>query len=176
MKRLSVLRFDNNQLTRIPFAIRRLKSLRVLHLSNNKVESLPHTLTYNNLTTIDITENPFSTQLPLPAPTLPAIKRIVPALWEIAGRVVFKDKIHYSPQTLPRFLMDLLEETPLCPCGLICFTGEIYRNCKTLQLRSEYIVRDKSLTSVLLADSVFCKTACFYKYADRYNRQWPPHR
>lgn len=171
MKRLIVLRFDHNQITRIPFAIRRLRSLRVLHISNNKLESLPHTLTYNNLTTIDLTENPFFHSLPLPAPSVPAIKRIVPSLCEMAGRVVFKNKIPYDSQTLPRFLMDLLEETPLCPCGSICFTGEVYRNCRTMRLRAEYIVRDNSLTSVLLADSVFCKASCFLKYADRYNRQ-----
>lgn len=171
MKNISVLRLDNNLITRIPFAIRRLKTLRVLHISNNKLESLPHTLIYNNLTTIDITENPFLPSMPLPDPSDPSVIRITPALWEIAARKVVQKRIPYNPRILPRFLMDLLEETPLCPCGLICFTGEIYRKCRTMRLRAEYIVRDNSFTSVLLADSVFCTSACFQKYADRYNRQ-----
>lgn len=172
MKRLSVLRLDNNSLTHIPFAIRRLNTLRVLHVSNNRIESLPHTIIYNRLTTIDITDNPLTAPLPHPAAYCGAIKRIVPALWEIAGRVVFAKRIHYNPQTLPRFLMDLLDETPLCPCGQICFSGEVYRRSRTLRLRAEYIVRENARSSsLLLADSVFCRAKCFVKYADRYNRQ-----
>lgn len=170
MQRLSVLRLDQNSISRIPFAIRRLKFLRVLHISNNKIESLPHTLSYNMLTTIDVTGNCFETALPLPPASFPPIKRVVPDLWEMAGRAVYAHKIKYTPKTLPRFLMDLIEETPLCPCGLICFSGNVYRKCRTLQLRSEYIIRDRSLPAVLLADSVFCSPKCFYKYADKYHR------
>lgn len=54
LSNLVELRLQNNGLTRIPFAIRRMKSLRRFHLTDNRLDSLPNSMTRMSFDTFDV--------------------------------------------------------------------------------------------------------------------------
>lgn len=54
LQNLFVLKLSNNDITRLPFALRCMKTLKHLNLANNKLTSLPNTLTRMIFDTFDI--------------------------------------------------------------------------------------------------------------------------
>lgn len=85
LSRLTVLKLDNNTIAKLPFAIRRMRALRFLHLSQNRLTSLPHTLTRCTLNTLDISNNEFNYNV---SERLPFVQSAVADLWELAARAV----------------------------------------------------------------------------------------
>ncbi|KAJ6648012.1 Leucine-rich repeat protein 1, partial [Pseudolycoriella hygida] len=121
---LRTIKLSNNKIQRIPFAIRTLKNLRELHVNENKLESLPDALRWISFDNIDISGNFFKG---VNEASVTEVKnRIVNFglinLTEMCLRRVVQFKLTYTPATLPRSLIDLLDESPLCPCGNICLS------------------------------------------------------
>lgn len=54
LSNLTELKMKNNGLTRIPFAIRRMKTLRNLYLSGNRLESLPKNVSRMTFDVFDV--------------------------------------------------------------------------------------------------------------------------
>lgn len=93
-----MLKLNNNNLSRLPFAIRRLKSLRTLGLSGNRIESLPNVMARMTLDTIDLAgEHMFPKEPQLPAermipPNLDEVFQKPPQLWQIASKIVISKR------------------------------------------------------------------------------------
>lgn len=90
---LVTLQLDNNRIRRIPFAIRKMPSLRHLSVSSNQLESLPSVLEMIRLDTIDISGNNFNASLATTTEEMnnnnqEVVSLSFPSLFEIAARFV----------------------------------------------------------------------------------------
>lgn len=90
-----VLTIKDNRLTRIPFAIRRLKSLRTLNLADNQIKSLPNVFSRMSFDTLDVSGEemltpPFHMHEPDPVLLTSSgdILRQPATLWQLAAMVV----------------------------------------------------------------------------------------
>lgn len=72
-------------------------------------------------------------------------------------------RLVYSANILPMFLIDMLDETPLCPCGRLCLTSQIYEKAVAISIRCQNFISNGSATG-LIADSVFCSKRCYSKF------------
>lgn len=130
--RLDYLYLGGNQLEELPAEIGELSSLTALILCDNRLTHLPKQLTYlSNLRSLGLHHNQLQT-LPqnliqltnleeLSLRSNPLVIRFikewpnhVPALLEIAGNVIKKNQISYSTETLPRVLVNYLDEAKQC--------------------------------------------------------------
>lgn len=91
-----MLTMKNNRMSKIPFAIRRLKTLRILNLENNYIASLPNTLSRMNFDTLDMSNQTIDPSL---SPSFMEaqvfrifVAREPPTLWQIAAKVVLSKK------------------------------------------------------------------------------------
>lgn len=158
---LTTLKIDNNMISSIPFGLRRLRSLRYLYLSTNKLVSLPESLNHLRLDLLDVWGNEFmpKSELEDVFPAQKPKKIIVPALWELAARVVISKKISYSSRTIPWILVDILSEVPLCICGNLCYNTEVHRRSMVMcfdNVKELIFSRDR----VIYADCVICSDKC----------------
>lgn len=71
-------------------------------------------------------------------------------------------RLPYTPATLPRSLIDLLDETPLCSCGTICFATPIIARWHEAKINSSSIVKTSQLTA--FADGTLCSLKCVKRY------------
>lgn len=165
---------------------------RFLNVANNKLTSLPSTIACTNYNTVDLSGNPFidtpaaapqvAGQQQLPAAAAAAANPVhdvavsVPCLWECAGRVVAAKRLPYSARTLPMCLIELLEESPLCACGVLCFSAAVQPRAQHLNLRTEHVIYGNnggdnggtvSTAAAIRCDAVFCSRRCVAKYARR---------
>lgn len=90
-----VLTLKGNRLTRIPFAIRRLKTLRTLNLADNQIKSLPNVFSRMTFDTLDVSGEemltpPYHLHEPDPVPLAKSgdILRQSAALWQIAAMII----------------------------------------------------------------------------------------
>lgn len=143
---------------RLPFAVRNLKSLRTLNLSNNQLKTLPSPLFKLRLDEIDVCNNPSMIENHR---VMPIIKRRVPNLWELAGRVIVSNRLPYNYSTIPKIMADCLDLTPLCECGLICFFSEVCRDYYEMRLsfNAKSILFQRN--QLVFADRVFCEKCAF---------------
>lgn len=95
LNRLMVLNLEKNLMIRIPFGIRRLKSLKCLNLSNNRIDSLPCSMSMMLFDTLDVSGdgmlppgnfNELGRPLNLNEIQQPA------TLWQFAAKTVFSKR------------------------------------------------------------------------------------
>lgn len=140
-----------------------MKSLRNLNLSGNQLKSVPENLNLVRLQHLDVSNNPLSNAEEAVDDFVLDFKRAPSSLLEIAGRVVIRNSIQYSPSTLPKILRDYLEKMPICNCGNICFSSPVMRNAGDFIWRYNNTVMVKDTLDKLRKDAVFCSKRCFKK-------------
>lgn len=92
-----LLSLKGNRLPRIPFGIRRLRSLRTLNLADNQLKSLPNIISRMTFDTLDLSGSEMFTE-PLNAHDLlrmlmtEDIQRQPLNLWQIAANIVIMKK------------------------------------------------------------------------------------
>ncbi|XP_055375838.1 leucine-rich repeat protein 1-like [Condylostylus longicornis] len=126
---LRSLNLSKNKLSYFP----RLNNLKFLHIFSNKLESLPNSLNYIHLDTLDVWNNNFQSQS-LDAQITSKAKGYIPPLWEMAARVVESKSLSYNSSTIPSILVDIMSESPLCVCGLLSFSSQIYERSAIISL------------------------------------------
>ncbi|KAL1374777.1 hypothetical protein pipiens_001634 [Culex pipiens pipiens] len=153
------LEIQINHLQKLPFAVWKMSRLRFLNLARNQLASVPESMTRMKLEQLDLSENKLSQD----ASTVPDLRILalpgqMPALWEMAARVVVARKIHYAPGIIPFLLVEIMNRTPICGCGLLCFTSRIYERAKVVRLNCQHLIMDSN--HVVYADAVFCSQRC----------------
>ncbi|XP_065088539.1 leucine-rich repeat protein 1 [Ochlerotatus camptorhynchus] len=159
-----LIRLDlrQNHIHKLPFAVWKMSRLRFLNLANNQLGSVPESMIRMRLDELDLSDN----QLDQKASTVPDLRvpsqvGHMPALWELAARVVVTRKVHYSPGLIPFLLVELMHRTPTCSCGLLCFTSKIHERAKVIRLNCQHLILNSN--QQLYADSVFCSQRCSTK-------------
>lgn len=93
-----VLSVKDNQITRVPFAIRRLKSLRTLNLADNRIKSLPNVFNRMTFETLDVSgetmlSSPFHDHEPISdLLARNSVRQQAASLWQIAAKIVMLKK------------------------------------------------------------------------------------
>lgn len=153
---------------------------RFFHISSNKLESVPYTLLIKQLEVIDLSQNAFSPERVTPTFYKWPAKINPSTLCEMAARIVTKHRytkknskryklqsilisvnpfrIFYSPQTLPRTLIDIIEESPICQCGALCFSTTIQSKFHGCSRPGKNIISDQN--AIFYTDCVFCSFTC----------------
>ncbi|XP_055317818.1 leucine-rich repeat protein 1 isoform X2 [Sitodiplosis mosellana] len=169
---LMVLTLKANRLTRVPFAIRRLKTLRTLNLADNQIKSLPNVFSRMSFDTLDVSgdemlTSPYHQHEPdsMPLAKSGDILRQPAALWQIAAMVVTRKVIKYGPYDLPMTVIDSLEEYPMCECGRLCPPNKIHFRTCVIQTRTNSLIQ--SLRLPILGDSVYCSDYCQLQHSGR---------
>lgn len=156
LKQLVNLNISSNQIKRLPFAVRKLTSLRILDLSNNQLGSLPSPIAKLRLDEINICNNPSSSDT---VRSIPIVERKLSNLWELAGRVIVSNRLPYSYSSIPRIMADFLDFTPLCECGLLCFSSKIYEKYHEINFIAKSVQFERNQN--IFADRVFCEKCAF---------------
>lgn len=178
LQKLVTLKMNHNYLERLPFGIRRMHQLRYLHISSNKLISLPATFNNLRLDTLDVWENAFKPQLDYNfncnSSSLQNVhdhqihkKRKVLEdmdftplpLWQIACNAVDRLKISYSSDKISWDIIELLEEGPQCACGRLCLDSKLYERAAPVtfeNVRNLVFSRDR----LIYVDVVLCGTNC----------------
>ncbi|XP_058453288.1 leucine-rich repeat protein 1 [Malaya genurostris] len=153
------LDLQSNYIAKLPFAIWKMSRLRFLNLANNQLGSVPESMVRMRLDQIDLSENKLTADsCTVPDLRVPVTVGHVPALWEIAARVVVVHKVHYTPGMIPFLLIEIMNRTPICGCGLLCFTSKVYERAKVVRLNCQHLTMNSN--HVLYADCVFCSQRC----------------
>uniref|UniRef100_A0A1Q3EVJ7 Putative leucine-rich repeat protein n=1 Tax=Culex tarsalis TaxID=7177 RepID=A0A1Q3EVJ7_CULTA len=156
------LEISINHLQKLPFAVWKMSRLRFLNLARNQLASVPESMTRMRLDQLDLSENKLSQDAAtVPDLRVPVLPGQMPALWEMAARVVVARKIHYAPGDIPFLLVETMNRTPICGCGLLCFTSRVYERAKVVRLNCQHLVMDSN--HVVYADVVFCSQRCSTK-------------
>ncbi|XP_013098471.2 leucine-rich repeat protein 1 [Stomoxys calcitrans] len=170
-EKLVTLKLNNNLLKRIPFGVRRMLNLRFIHLSTNKLESLPAAFNNLRLDMLDVWGNNFQPQKEYDltnagnttssTTTTSAIQNLhrVNPLWLLTARSVSQHKLPYSAATLPWILVDILTEAPKCACGKLCFGDAILEKAALAtfeNVKNLVFSRDR----LIYADIVLCGAQC----------------
>ncbi|XP_055695205.1 leucine-rich repeat protein 1 [Lutzomyia longipalpis] len=167
LQKLSDLNLDFNSIKRIPFAIRNLQSLKSFSIEGNELESLPFTLETLTFEHINISNNNFPHHTD-EMQRHDFVFRPTICLFELAARAVVRFKIPFAHpkahptlqwHTIPWIVADLLNETPICSCGKLCFNAKIYEKCSLIQLRYKCIISNADRK--IMGDGVFCSKGCF---------------
>ncbi|XP_055641310.1 leucine-rich repeat protein 1 [Toxorhynchites rutilus septentrionalis] len=158
-KGLVRLDLQRNHIQKLPFAVWKMAQLRLLNLSGNQIASVPESMVRMRLEQIDLSENNLSQN----ASTVQDLRMSsninqVASLCELAARVVVARKIPYSPATIPFVLVEMMHRTPICGCGLLCFTTKIYERVKVVRLNCQQLIMNSN--HMLYADCVFCSQRC----------------
>lgn len=159
LKQLVNLNISSNEIKRLPFAVRKLTSLRILDLSNNKLGSLPSPIAKLRLDEINICNNPSSQVSADTVGITPTVERKLSNLWELAGRVIVSNRLPYSYSSIPRIMADFLDFTPLCECGLLCFSSKIYEKYHEINFIAKSVQFERNQN--IFADRVFCEKCAF---------------
>ncbi|XP_055373134.1 leucine-rich repeat protein 1-like [Condylostylus longicornis] len=161
LKNLITLKLNENNIRKLPFAIRRLNNLKFLHLCSNKLESLPNSLNYIHLDTLDVWNNNFLSQ-PVDVQIISKAKGCIPPLWEMVARVVESKSLRYNSGTVPSILVDIMSESPLCPCGLLSFSSQIYERSAVITLdHVKHLVFSRE--QLIYQDCAACSDKCASK-------------
>ncbi|XP_037821498.1 leucine-rich repeat protein 1 [Lucilia sericata] len=168
LEKLVTLKINNNLLKRIPFGVRRMRSLRFLHMSSNQLESLPAAFNNNRLEMLDVWGNNFQPQKeydleqkitnPTVCSSVQNLHTATP-LWLLASRSICQHKLPYSTASLPWILVDILSEAPKCACGKLCY-GDVVLERAALatfeNVKNLVFSRDR----LIYADIVLCGPQC----------------
>ncbi|XP_053695904.1 leucine-rich repeat protein 1 [Sabethes cyaneus] len=150
---------QSNHIQKLPFAVWKMSQLRFLNLSKNQITAVPESMSRMKLDQVDLSENKLATDsLTVPDLRIADVRGQVPALWEMAARVVVARKIYYTTGMIPFLLVEIMNRTPICGCGLLCFTSKVYERAKVIKLNCQHLILNSN--HVLYADSVFCSQRC----------------
>lgn len=87
------------------------------------------------------------------------VLRVPASLVDLAARVVMKKRLYYSRASMPWILVDILEESPCCDCGSICFDAPIFEKVRFMWFsKAQCIVLDRQRN--IPGDHVFCSRKC----------------
>lgn len=153
---------DHNQLKSLPSGIGSLKHLRVLTASNNHISILPGSARKWRLQNLDLSNNHFDpNQQSNPAAIFPKPLPIC-SLKEYAARRVLQLQLAYSPEVLPRTVIDYLDYAKYCVCGNACFNIYIRQPHMLLltTVAQTFSVSSDGLIYVPV-DCYFCSLKCF---------------
>ncbi|KAF5303627.1 hypothetical protein FQA39_LY09874 [Lamprigera yunnana] len=152
---------DNNLIKSLPSGIGSLAKLQFFTASNNMISILPGSIVKLKLQNLDLSNNNFSRNYTSPAAIF--LKHLpVRTLKEYAGRQVLHLRLPYSLDTLPCTIIEYLDYTTYCVCGLACFDTYIKEN-QMLLLRSiaqTLCVSSNDLIYVPI-NCHFCSLKCF---------------
>lgn len=170
-EKLVTLKLNNNLLKRIPFGVRRMSSLRFVHLSTNQLESLPAAFNNTRLEMLDVWGNNFQPQKEYDidnktangaaSPSSSSVQNLYRAspLWLLSARAVCHHKLPYSAATLPWILVDILSEAPKCACGKLCYGDSVLERAAMAtfeNVKNLIFSRDR----LIYADIVLCGAQC----------------
>lgn len=139
-----------NEIEQLPFAIQQMKQLRNFNLSNNQLKHLPSSIMNLNLDVIDISKNQFTAIEDVQKYRFDMRQQftqefVFPNLFELASRVVIRQKIKYMHQNIPQIIKDILFYSPNCArCGTFCFDREIFQNILTTPINAKSRVTDNN--------------------------------
>lgn len=105
--------------------------------------------------TLDISANNFAQIYQIPKIDINV--RTPLRLWKLAAHVVVRKRILYTPESLPKCLFYVLDRTPICTCGRICFSEVIIEKQYFLDLNALNLIKDDGN---ILADAIMCEH-CF---------------
>ena len=159
LENLDTLKLDSNQLKHIPFAIRRMRSLRYLSLFSNRLESLPAVFNIIRLEMLDVERNNFQSHKRYDFTS--ALKNLYTPrpLWELACRSIHQHKLLYSIDTLPKILVDRLNEVPVCACGNLCYGRTVWERADIATFKNiKRLVSNRG--NSIYVDIVLCGPKC----------------
>jgi Leucine-rich repeat (LRR) protein len=109
LTRLKVLYLCDNQLTVLPKELAKLHQLESLSLHNNNLTALPIAIVkLKNLQAISVRDNPLVIRF------VRSQSSSFPSLQELAGKTIKRNRIPYSGQNLPAFLVKYLDSARKC--------------------------------------------------------------
>lgn len=159
LENLDTLKLDSNQIKHIPFAIRRMSSLRYLSLFSNQLESLPAVFNVICLEMFDVERNNFQSQKRHDfRSTLENLSTPRP-LWELACHSIHQHKLPYSIDSLPRILVDRLNEVPVCACGNLCYGRTVWERADVATFKNIKRLVSSANDSICV-DIVLCGPKC----------------
>ena len=160
------LSLKDNKLTRLPFAVRRLKNLKFLSLANNRISQMPNSISQLYFNTVDLSGTEMSPEALVRRPSEGRLEVVHPeSLLQLTAKKIRSAVIPYSPRILPGILIDLLEESPICPCGKICLLNgdNIVQRTGLLVIKTQHLMSSLG-SSAIYADAVYCNEFCKFKY------------
>lgn len=184
---LAELNLKNNELTRIPFAIRRMKLLRNFILASNRLDSLPNSVTFMTFDTFDVSGPEMFAKKMLTAQLVDRAtdaQRQPKSLLYLAANVVNTKKythlsdrkiwnrwkivtmiwfcrLKFTERTVPMDVIDVLEESPFCHCNQLTAPLEIVRCTSTIRIKAGVLIKSNAN---IYGDSVFCDDHCKSTY------------
>ena len=166
---LGNLDLSYNKISKIPFAIKLMKQLRVFNISCNDLTSLPFTITKPFFDTIDLSSNKFPPQNKLLDEIQESHQKIsnehkyrAPTLLELAARTVIKRQIPFLSHNIPHIIKEILFHSPLCAntkCETMCFDVDIFKSINLIQLNAKAIITSDN-SQHFIADGPFCSRSC----------------
>lgn len=173
LQKLVTLRLDNNQLHRLPSTIGRLRHLKYFTASQNKLESMPNSLLHCSLESIDVSRNRFQN---IQIRTSPCkLSNTVKSLVNIAAKVILNHKVFYAPNSLPRCLVQYLDEANMCRCGGPTLNNEI-NFYKYYDLKDYVRVVEFDFSSLynrlccsIKFEYIFCSQSCYKNFIEAQN-------
>lgn len=90
------------------------------------------------------------------------ISELICCACEVLNHNFLPLRLSYTSATLPRTLIDSLDETPLCSCGTICFATPIIERWHEAKIHSSNIVKTSQVTA--FADGTLCSSKCVKRY------------
>lgn len=158
---LITLRVDFNELKTLPSGIGNLFNLKIFSASHNQLTILPGSVKKWQLTALDLSDNSFEgNQQSQPAVNIPKTLPVC-TLKEYAARSVLKNRISFTPATLPLTIMKYLTLAKYCVCGAACF-DIFFRHSHVLFLSSisqSFLVTGGSIFVPI--DCYYCSLECF---------------
>lgn len=166
---ITSLDMSYNEITRIPFAIKLMKQLRLFYVNNNQLSSLPYTITKPFFDMIELSANKFPSQATVNSIIRESYQEIstqyqyrAPSLLELAARTVIKRQIPFMSHNIPHIIKEILFHSPLCAnmkCEAMCFDRDIFSSINLIQLSAKAITTSDNAKHFNV-DGPFCSRAC----------------
>ncbi|XP_048736879.1 leucine-rich repeat protein 1-like isoform X2 [Ostrea edulis] len=168
---LVTLRVDHNKLETFPPTVGRLKKLKYLSASHNRIEVLPYSFMQLQLEHLDLFDNLF---IDVTKSDLEEKEWQAPSLVECCARMIRKNRLPYSEDDLHAHLCRYLDSARVCWCGGFCFEGCV-RALTSLSLQtfsptvSAVDLQGRMTVPVLL---FLCSPQCQRKYKRNPHAYW----
>ncbi|XP_013784058.1 leucine-rich repeat protein 1-like [Limulus polyphemus] len=141
MEKLKILSVSNNILQALPERIGFLKTLRNFNVSNNSLKLLPASFMQLRLNNLDLYNNAW-VPVSVNYKDTDMFISLMPSLLECSASVIVKQRLYYTPEDLPCYLIDYLKCGHWCVCGKPVF-------CTNSSFITKVSVRALAQTTVL---------------------------